>query len=211
MQLYLGALRPNQNKLHIRDIPKEADMVSFLWGDRSLDISNFHTGKGTRYLIVCPKCGGRCYEVIRYTPKNGDDIYCCKKCDPYEKNPYQKRTHLPDEEVTALIDYHIEKQRAKLEDLGIELSTFWGDICAVAATPGMSEPPVPFYPIHFDYKAHAWQRPKHMKTLPFMRMLIKLYILYELRNEAKQHQIPCTGEVIRVRTSKEEINKLLQA
>ena len=213
MQMYLGATIPEHKILHIRDIPKTEGVTGYKWYSKVIKLSGFSTRKGFRRLLICPNCEHRCYEIKYYFRELGG-IFCCKKCDPYDKTPYAERTNLNDEDVTALIDYHINKLKTKLEALGVQTDTYFGDIRQVDTTPTIEGilhyNSNPFYPELFDYKSHLWQRPKHMKTMTFKRMLVKLQFLYELKSEARFKQVRCTGEDIRKYTTKEKIDEFIR-
>lgn len=208
MQMYLEALMPEAEKLSIRDIPKNA--VSFNWKGQEITISRFHTGKGLRSLLVCPNCNHRCYELIRYYPKHDDPICCCKKCSPYEKNPYMARTNLDDGSITALIDYHINKQIDALEKLGVRIETRSDDRQQIEAKMDQHSPPSFFTPVLMDYRELLWQRPKSMKSLTFKRMLVKLQLLYCVKNDAIRRQVCYSGSSIKKFVSKEAIDEVIQ-
>lgn len=203
-QMYQDALIPFEEKLHVRDIPK--DVRTFNWKGQEITISRFHTGKGLRSLLVCPRCNHRAYELLWYPwyPHREDDpIYCCKKCDPYVKNPYAERTDMDDRGITAIIDYHIRKQTAVFEELGVHLGAYFGVAPRMSANEKNCINPM-------DYRLLLWQKPKHMRMLTFKRMLVRFQLLLSLREDAIDNKKRYSGKEIGLYINKKSIDEVIQ-
>lgn len=135
-------------KLNKLILKREATKIEIYHKNKIVEvikISKQKTGFGEREFFICPKCGKRRQQL--YYSKG---YFLCRCC--LDKNIYDYRTNLYDENSLNLIHYKMLKLAQKIK---IDLK--------------------------FPFKPHEYKRPKYMREEKFSKILRELMILQQLK------------------------------